>query len=249
MLDGVAADAQAQRLDRIPPHEHALEDEGHAEHQQQPEQHPPLAALAVDGLHQCQVEHDPDRPGDGHPGEHGDAGRPAGVDREGDDDPAEHGDLALGEVEDPAESVDQGQPDAEQPELQPEDDAVEDRRPHVRPRGLREPRVASCARSGVSRCAPSRQHPGAAPPNPIAVRRAGARSAGRELAALPHVTPGGCAPEPHRRPAPGARSAGRSSLRSLTSSPPGAAPPNPIAVRLDWRLRAGSHARCAPSRH
>ena len=46
----------------------------------------------------------------------------------------EHGDLPVGEVEHPAEAVDEGQTDAEQPELQPEDDAVEDDRPHAIPR-------------------------------------------------------------------------------------------------------------------
>ena len=89
--------------------------------------------LAVDGLHQREVEHDAERCGDGDAGDRGDAGRAPGVDEQGDDDRPEHGHLALGEVEDAAEPVDQRQPDPEQPELQPEHDPVEDDRPHCSP--------------------------------------------------------------------------------------------------------------------
>ena len=64
------------------------------------------------------------------PATRGDSGRAAVVGEQGDDDRPEHGHLALGEVEDPAEPVDERQPDPEQPELQPEHDPIEDHRPH-----------------------------------------------------------------------------------------------------------------------
>ena len=131
IVDRVAADAQAQRLDRIAPHEQALDDEGHAEHQQQAEQHAPFAALAVHRLHQREVEERArrrrrrrSRRARPRPPQ-----RPASIEQ-GDDDRPEHGDLSLGEVEHSAEAVDEGQADAEQAELQPEDDPVEDHRPH-----------------------------------------------------------------------------------------------------------------------
>ena len=145
--------------------------------------------------------------------------------------------------------------------------------------------------------------PGAAPPDPIAVRLAGARAAGRRapshagsfgsprrrspccrrglrprtpspsgslalarpvverrLTRAPsgarggarRVVAGGCAPGPHRRPARW-RSRGRSSSavsRGLLRQPeealavlsPGAAPPDPIAVRLAGARAAGRRA-------
>ena len=67
----------------------------------------------------------------------GTTGIPASSIEQRDDDRAEHGDLSVREVEHAGEPVDQRQPDAEQPILQPEHDAVEDRRSHATPRYAR----------------------------------------------------------------------------------------------------------------
>ena len=79
--------------------------------------------------------------------------------------------------------------------------------PHRRPASWR-----SLGRP-CARCARSPQHPGAAPPNPIAVRRTGARSAGRALAALAHRNTRGLRP---RTPSPsGELALARPAVRSL----------------------------------
>ena len=54
-----------------------------------------------------------------------------------DDDRREHHDLAICEVEDAAEAVDQRHPDPEQAERQPEHDPVENDRSHATPRYAR----------------------------------------------------------------------------------------------------------------
>ena len=100
--------------------------------------------LAVDRPHQREIE----QHGDAGSRQHADGGRQEGRDAvlhdEHDDDRGEHHDLAVREVEDAAEAVDQRHPDAEQAERQPEHDPVEDDRFHgdramVGPRLMRHP--------------------------------------------------------------------------------------------------------------
>ena len=135
--DRVSADVDVQRAERVAPLEQTLDDERDAERQQEAQQRPLLAVLAVDGPHQRQVERD------------GDAGRrqrrpttpravglPSSMTSETTI-AAEHGDLAVGEVEHAAEAVDQRHADAEQAERQTEHDPVENDRPHATPRYAR----------------------------------------------------------------------------------------------------------------
>ena len=93
--------------------------------------------LAVDRAHQGQIEQD----GDAGRREHAGGGRQdrrnAVVHDEHDDDRGEDDHLAVGEVEDAAEAVDQRHPDAEQAEREPEHDPVEDDRSHATPRYAR----------------------------------------------------------------------------------------------------------------
>ena len=218
--------------------------EGHAEHQQQAEQHAPLAAQAVHRLHQREVE-ERARWRRRRRARRGRRRTPAGagVDRQGDDDRAEHGDLPLGQVEHPAEAVHQGQADAEQPELQPEDDPVEDRRPHRhgdRPVGAAD--VAGCAparrRAGgagrVRSRARSRDRRGRGPAAPAARRR---RSSGRARGgSRARRTPRPPASAPARS---SARRASASAARAINARPTASiccSPP--LIVPARWRTRS-----------
>ena len=89
---------------------------------------------AVDGTHQREVEQDRDPGRRQHTNEGGENRRDAVLHEERDDDRREHDDLAVGEVEDAAETVDERHADAEQAEGEAEHDPVENDGPHVRSR-------------------------------------------------------------------------------------------------------------------
>ena len=108
-----------------------------AERQQEPQQRPLLAVLAVDGPHQRQVQEHGDTRSRQHAHERCHDRRPTVLHDERDDDRREHHDLAVCEVEDAAETVDQRHPDAEQAEGEAEHDPVENDRPHARSAPLR----------------------------------------------------------------------------------------------------------------
>ena len=93
--------------------------------------------LAVDRPHQREVEQDGDARRREHAHDGGQNRRDAVLHDERGDDRREHDDLAVREVDDAAEAVDQRHPDAEQAERQPEHDPVEDDRSHATPRYAR----------------------------------------------------------------------------------------------------------------
>ncbi len=90
-----------------------------------------LALLPVHGLHQGSVEDDAEQPG-GHDADGGrHRSRGAAIDQAGGDDGGQHRHLPVGQVHHPAESVDQGQTDPQDPELQTQYDSVQYYRTHV----------------------------------------------------------------------------------------------------------------------
>ena len=128
--DRIAGDVDVQRAVRVAPGENSSDDEGGSEREQQPQKRPLLAALAVDGSHQREVEEDGDSGSCQDAEQGGDEGRPAVVHHDRGDDRGEHHDLPVSEVENATEAVDEGHADAEQPERETEDDPVEDDRGH-----------------------------------------------------------------------------------------------------------------------
>ncbi len=92
---------------------------------------------AVDRTHQREIEQDGDAGCRQHADERGEKRRTAVLHDDRGDDRREHDDLAVREIEDAAESVDQRHPDAEQPERQPEHDPVENDSRHATPRYAR----------------------------------------------------------------------------------------------------------------
>ena len=104
---------------RIAPDEQSPDDERDPERQQETHERPLLLALAVDRPHQREVEQDGDAGCRQHAHERGQNCRNAVLYDERRHDRREHHDLAVREVEDTAETVDQGHPDAEQADDSP----------------------------------------------------------------------------------------------------------------------------------
>ena len=135
--DRLPADEDVQRAGRVAPGEQTPDHERGAERQQKAQQRPLLAVLAVDGPHQRQVQEHGETRSRQHAHERRHDRRPTVLHDERDHDRREHHDLAVGEVEDAAETVDQRHPDAEQAEAEAEHDPVENDRPHTTPRYAR----------------------------------------------------------------------------------------------------------------
>ncbi len=93
--------------------------------------------LAVHRAHQGQIEQHGDAGNREHACGSRQDGRKPVVHDEHDDDRGKDDQLAVGEVEDAAEAVDQRHPDAEQAEREAEHDPVEDDRRHATPRYAR----------------------------------------------------------------------------------------------------------------
>jgi hypothetical protein len=133
-VDRPPSDAQGEPLRRITPGEVSVDDEGHAEGEEQAEQDPRLTLEAIYGAEDGLVEYQPERHADRQPdADRGQGGDP-GFDGEEGGHCRDDRHLPVGEVEHTAEPVHQGEPGGEKTELKPEDDPVEDAGDQVTPR-------------------------------------------------------------------------------------------------------------------